>query len=71
MAWRRKRRRPTRAELVERKHQPESQINVLAAEVKRRRNRGEPTGDVQARIDHLWSRHYQTRLEIDQTDPDM
>jgi hypothetical protein len=54
--------------LVERKRQLEGQINVLASEVKRRQSRGEPAGDLQTRLDRLWSRHYQTRLEIDRTD---
>lgn len=69
MAWWNKRRPPSRAELIERKHQLEGRINVLAAEVKRRRKSGEPVGDLEARLDHLRSRHYQTRLEIDRTDP--
>jgi hypothetical protein len=69
VAWWKKRGRLTKAELVERKHQLEGEINVVAAELKRRRGRGEPTGDLETRLDGLWSRHYQTRLEIDRTDP--
>lgn len=69
MAWWNKRSHPTRAELIERKHQLEGHINVLASEVKRRRKNGEPVGDLEARLDHLRSRHYQTRLDIDRTAP--
>ena len=67
---RRKRRAsPTRAELVRQKYLLEGQINVVAAELKRLSRRGESTQSVEARLEKLHSRHYQTRLEIDRTDP--
>mgnify|MGYP001811715292 FL=1 len=67
---RRKRRPgPTRAELVQQKYLLEGQINVVAAELKRLSRRGESTQSVEARLERLRSRHYQTRLEIDRTDP--
>ena len=62
-----KRTGPTRAELIERKHQLEGQIRVLAAELKRRRARGLSTGSLEARLDRLRTRHYETRLQIDRT----
>jgi hypothetical protein len=69
MIWWRKRRSPSRAELVERKHQLEGQINVLAAELKRLSARGEPTDGLEAQLDQLRNRHFQTRLQIDRTGP--
>ena len=69
MIWWKKRKGPSRAELVDRKHQLEGQINVLAAELKRLGARGEPTDALEARLDQLRNRHHQTRLQIDRTDP--
>ncbi len=69
MIWWKRRKPPTRPELVERKHQLEGQINVLAAELKRRGARGEPTGAVEARLNQMRNQHYQTRLQIDRTGP--
>lgn len=63
----RKRAGPTRAELIQRKHSLEGQINGLAAELKRLTARGKPTQSIEASLDRLRSRHYQTRLEIDRT----
>ena len=67
MMWWKKRTYPTRAELIERKHQLEGQINVLAAELRRRSARGEPTDSIETRLDQLRDRHHQTRLLIDRT----
>ena len=64
-----KRRRPGRAALIERKHQLEGEINVLSAELHRRRRRGDPTSDVEKRLEQARSRHFQTRLEIDRAEP--
>ena len=66
MIWSsRKRPKRRRAELIELKRQIEGEINLLQLELKRKSAWGEPTGDVQARIERLRSEHYQTRLEID------
>lgn len=54
---------------MERKHQLEGEINVLAAEVRRTGIRGAPTGDLQARLERLRDQHYRIRLQIDRTDP--
>ncbi len=68
--WRRRRRtRPTRAQLIETKHALEGEISALAAEVRRLRQRSANTSQAEARLEALRSRHYQTRLEIDRTDP--
>ncbi len=66
--WRR--RRPSRAELIDRKHALEHEIRSLAADVERRRARNQPTGDADARLARLRSRHYQTRLAIDRAEPE-
>ena len=68
--WHTKRRGPSRAELVERKRQLEGTINVLAVELKERNARNEPTGTLEERLERLRNQHYQTRLQIDRTDPD-
>ena len=59
------RRKPTKAELVEKKHRLEGEINVLSAEVRRRRSRGESTAETERRLERARTLHYQTRLEID------
>ena len=64
MRWR-KRARPSRQQLIERKHQLEGEIRLLAAEVRRRRQRGAPVTDLEAKLSGLRHRHHQTRLEID------
>lgn len=68
--WHKKRRGPSRAELVERKHQLEGTINVLAVQLKERNARNEPTDALEERLERLRNQHYQTRLQIDRTDPD-
>jgi hypothetical protein len=67
MTWWKRRASPTRAELIERKHQLEGQINVLASELKRRSTQGEPTDSLETHLDQLRNRHHQTRLLIDRT----
>ena len=42
---------------------------MLAAEIKHRNARNEPTAEAKARIAHLRDLHYNTRLEIDRADP--
>jgi hypothetical protein len=64
-----KQKAPTRAELIDRKHQLEGQINVLAAELKRLSARNEPVDNLESRLDQLRNRHHQTRLQIDRTGP--
>lgn len=65
MRWRR--RRPSRAELIERKHRLEGEINALTAEVRRQQRAGEATAELEASLARLRDRHYRTRLEIDRT----
>lgn len=64
-----RRRPPTRAALIERKHALDGQIRMLAADIERRRARNEPTGQAENRLAQLRDLHYRTRLEIDRTDP--
>jgi hypothetical protein len=45
-------------------------MNVLAVELKERKARNEPTDAVEKRLERLRNQHYQTRLQIDRTDPD-
>ena len=63
--WRQ--RRPSRRELIDRKHRLDGEIRSLAAEVRRRRGRGEDVSGLETRLVGLRRRHYQTRLEIDRT----
>jgi len=65
-----RRRRPGRTELIERKHRLAGEITALAAEVRRLQARGAPTGEAERRLEYLRSRHFQTRLEIDQAEFD-
>lgn len=65
-----RRRRTSRAELVERKHRLEGEINVLRSELRRLRSRGQDTADTERRLAQAQRRHYETRLEIDRTAPE-
>lgn len=65
-----RRKRPSRAELIDRKHRLEGEINVLRSELRRRRHRGVDTSDVEHRLTQAQRHHHQTRLEIDRTAPD-
>jgi hypothetical protein len=69
LRWAR-RNRPTRAALIERKHELDGQIRVLAAEIRRREARNQPTAQAENRIAHLRNLHYRTRLEIDRAQPE-
>lgn len=71
MGIRRSRRGPTRAKLIQRKHDLEGQIAGLTADVRRARQRGEDATAAEARLERLQSEHHRTRLEIDRTDPDL
>ncbi len=64
-----RRRPPGRAELIERKHRLEGEINVLSAELRRRQRLGESTGDLERKLEQARSRHHQTRMEIDRAEP--
>lgn len=68
--WRR-RSQPGRAELIDLKHRLEGEIRVLAAELKRQRQRGAPLDDLEARLVRMRQRHHDTRLQIDRTGPDV
>ena len=65
-----RRREPTRAELIDRKHQLDGEIRMLAAEVKRLRARGVDTAAKEVRLRKLRSDHHATRLQIDRTAPE-
>ncbi len=66
MRWRR-RRKPGRAELIERKHRLEGEISSLQADLKRHHRRGLPTADLEARLARLRDEHYRARLDIDRS----
>ena len=68
--WKRRRRAPTRAELIARKHDLEGQIAGVRADVRRRRARGADASDLEAQLSRLRSEHYETRLRIDRTEPE-
>lgn len=68
MRWRR--RRQGRAELIDRKHRLEGEINVLRAELRRSQHAGENTDEIERRLTAAQQRHYETRLQIDRTSPD-
>jgi hypothetical protein len=65
-----RRKRQSRASLIERKHRLEGEINVLRSELRRRQRRSHDTADVERRLAQAQQRHFQTRLEIDRTAPD-
>ena len=65
-----RRRRPSRVELVDRKHRLEGEINVLRGELRRLLKRGHDTAAVEHRLARAQQQHYRTRLEIDRTAPD-
>ena len=67
--WKRRRRTPTRAELIAHKHDLEGQIAGMTADIRRRHNRGLDAADLEARVAGLRDEHFRTRLRIDQTDP--
>lgn len=69
LSWFKKRHRPGRRELIERKHRLEGEINMLAAELRRLRSSGQDTSDIERRLESARSRHYQTRLDIDRAEP--
>lgn len=64
------RRRPGRAELIERKRQLEGEISGLQNELRRMQARGADTAALERRLATAQVRHYETRLEIDRTDLD-
>ncbi len=63
--WRR--RKPSRQELIDRKHHLAGEIRALTAEVERRRKRGETVVDLERRLQTLRYQHHETRLRIDRT----
>lgn len=65
-----RRRKPTRTELIERKHRLEGEINTLQAELRRQSMRGDDTALTESRLARARQRHYETRLEIDRASPD-
>jgi hypothetical protein len=66
MRWLR-RQRPTRQELIDRKHHLEGEIRMLASEVAKQRARGVDVDQLEARLARMRHQHHQTRLQIDRT----
>lgn len=58
---------PTRAELIDRKHRLQGEIEQLNRRIQAGNQRGENTGSLQARVEQLRHEHHQTRLRIDRT----
>jgi hypothetical protein len=63
-------RRPSRADLVERKRRLEGEINALRSELRRVHASGSDAAALEQRLAAIRQRHYETRLEIDRADPD-
>ena len=69
MIFGRRRRKPSRSRLIERKHDLEGHIAGVRAEVRRARNRGDDPASLEAKLHRLQNEHYSLRLQIDRTDP--
>lgn len=58
---------PTRAELIDRKHRLQGEIDQLNRRIRAGNQRGENTASLQARVERLQHEHLETRLRIDRT----
>lgn len=58
---------PTRAELIDRKHRLQGEIEQLNRRIRTAGERGDDVGSLQARVQRLRDEHHQTRLRIDRT----
>lgn len=65
MALWRKRRLPSRRQLIERKHLLAGEISSLGGEIRRLRARGIDVSSQEAQLARLRSEHHETRLAID------
>jgi hypothetical protein len=65
-----RRKRLTRAELIERKHRLEGEINTLQSDLRRQERCGQDTALTESRLARARRLHYQTRLEIDRAPVD-
>ncbi len=59
--------RPTRAELIDRKHRLQGEIEQLNRRIRAGVQRGDDVSSLQARVERLRHEHHQTRLRIDRT----
>ncbi|MDH3301442.1 MAG: hypothetical protein OES24_13135 [Acidimicrobiia bacterium] len=60
-------RRLSRAELIDRKHRLQGEIDQLNRRIRAGTRRGENVAPLQARVEQLRDEHHQTRLRIDRT----
>ncbi len=65
--WFRSNRRPTRAELIDRKHRLQAEIEQVNRRIRAEEGRGNDVGALQARVERLRADHMDTRLRIDRT----
>lgn len=68
--WFRLTSRPTRAELIDRKHELQAEIEQLRRRIRAEGARGKDVEALQARLTRLQARHMETRLRIDRTPRD-
>lgn len=65
--WLRLADQPTRAELIDRKHRLQGEIEQLNRRIRAGIQRGDDVSSLQARAERLRHEHHQTRLRIDRT----
>lgn len=65
--WFRSGGRPTRAELIDRKHQLQAEIDQLNRRIQVEQARGKDVATLQAGLERLRAQHMETRLRIDRT----
>ncbi len=58
---------PTRAELIDRKHRLQGEIDQLNRRIRAGSQRGDDVGALQSRVSRLREEHMRTRLKIDRT----
>lgn len=58
---------PTRAELIDRKHRLQGEIEQLNRRIRVGVQRGDDVSSLQARAERLRHEHHETRLRIDRT----
>ena len=61
--------KPTRAELIDRKHRLSGEIRAVTAALRRLEAQNGSTARLQGRLEQLQNLQYQTRQEIDRAEP--
>lgn len=65
--WIRAGSRPSRAELIDRKHRLQAEIDQLNGRIRAEEARGNDVGALRTRVERLRAEHMETRLRIDRT----